>query len=155
MDSASPRKRRWKIYGKGYYRIVGLLLCWTKVNVGEILSPGGRLHFKYCPHTSIRRDNIWQTLPKTVTHELSARVSLLAQTTNCVNTGEKMPTNRNTVKTLNMHGHCILFWSGIVLLAMTLIIKTKLYGYDRNDDGIMLNKRIYWEHPKQDCNINI
>ncbi len=23
---------------------------------------------------------------------------------------------------------------------------TKLYGYDRNDDGIMLNKRIYWEH---------
>ncbi len=32
---------------------------------------------------------------------------------------------------------------------------TKLYGYDRNDDGIMLNKRIYCEHPKQDCNSNI
>ncbi len=29
---------------------------------------------------------------------------------------------------------------------------TKLYGYDRNDDGIMLSKRIYWEHPKQDSN---
>ncbi len=32
---------------------------------------------------------------------------------------------------------------------------TKLYGYDWNDDGIMLNKRIYWEHPKQDSNSNI
>ncbi len=37
------------------------------------------------------------------------------------------------------------YWSGM----------TKLYGYDRNEDGIMLNKRIYWEHPKQDCNSNI
>ncbi len=32
---------------------------------------------------------------------------------------------------------------------------TKLHGYDRNDDGIMLNKMIYWEHPKQDSNSNI
>ncbi len=24
-----------------------------------------------------------------------------------------------------------------------IIYMTKLYGYDRNDDGIMLNKRIY------------
>ncbi len=32
---------------------------------------------------------------------------------------------------------------------------TKLYGYDRNDDGIMINKRIYWEHPKQDSNSNV
>ncbi len=32
---------------------------------------------------------------------------------------------------------------------------TKLYGYDRNDNGIMLNKMIYWEHPKQDSNSNI
>ncbi len=32
---------------------------------------------------------------------------------------------------------------------------TKLYGYDRNDDGIMLYKRIYWEHQKKDSNSNI
>ncbi len=35
------------------------------------------------------------------------------------------------------------------------IYMTKLYGYDRNDDGIILNKRIYCEHPKQDSNSNI
>ncbi len=35
------------------------------------------------------------------------------------------------------------------------VYMTKLYGYDRNDNGIMLNKRIYWEHPKQDSNSNI
>ncbi len=35
-----------------------------------------------------------------------------------------------------------------MVLCMGLALHmTKLYGYDRNDDGIMLNKMIYWEHP--------
>ncbi len=38
--------------------------------------------------------------------------------------------------------------SYVTLLSWNKVLMTKLYGYDRNDDGIMLNKRIYWEHPK-------
>ncbi len=33
--------------------------------------------------------------------------------------------------------------NGIVSGVFIYIYRTKLYGYDRNDDVIMLNKRIY------------
>ncbi len=75
-------------------------------------------------------------------HDALITLACLAQ---CLLSTEVIPIVLDTIKQVSGRSSHSCFETYIHLVSYIIycLYMTKLYGYDRNDDGIMLNKRIY------------